>query len=574
LLSADSKLQFSSGGPDKRREWIVEQVPQTRFDNVMPKYTIKNKATGAYLSLSTSSGASSGRLTSALAGVEEGSDPKLINAQWTINVVSDGVNIHSALDNQDIHQTAGGGSGEDEDDWILEGQGRRGHSVKKQWEVASQLPVFPGKSQIRWGELCRISACGDEKYYETERERQRHWGKLDVDERKKTVVENLVPQGICAWDVDLIKDFVNNPEVVQELHSSNKYECPSCSLEAFATSLSKAVHEECFDSCATHLDELVEGLPCADHETSPANWSQVFEQVVQGDVQCGTLPPDTLMELAEYRMVRKCKTWHAPSLLWVMNDRGLDIEASQHAVCKVPKYNKAFSTSSEDIYQKGTCPEGTACNCPEDWNTDQPSLAERRDQRFSMMFITPGSAIIPVIFNYYKAKIVVKWMVKAILYVATGHHTLPLKLIKFVLDLGWHVEKGWGLMRKVQAKEHKWKCAYTAACWAVRPERRRSARGRSCRVSDGAKAGGSPVWFLPPPLFKVQRKFLKCSLKPCEEGEVSAQQVGIGGKRGKNIYNCQPLIWEDMGEGQQSSLVTALAQSGVGAEYDLIEVGS
>jgi len=477
------------------------------------------------------------------------------------------VNIQSAVDNQDIHQTASRGSGED--DWILEAQRRRGHSIKKQWEVASQLRVFPGRSQIRWGDLCRISACGDKKYYETERERQRHYGKLDEDKRTKAV-ENLVPQGICGWGVDLIKDFVNNPEVVKELHSSSHDDCPTCSVEEFATSLSKAVHEECFDSCAAHLDEIVEGLPCADHENSPANWTQVFEQAVQGDEQCGTLPPDTLMELAEYRMVRRCMDWHAPSLLWVMNDRGVDIAASQHAVCKMLPFDKPFSTSPEEIYQSGACPEGTACDCPEKWVNKHLSLAERRDRRFSLFFVTPGSAIIPSIFNYVRKNIAVKAMVAAFLMVTPLSPMLPLTVLKFVMSTTWRGERVYGVVTNAIKADKSFRCAQTAGCWAVPPMKKKMAhRSTSCRMSESAAAGSSPVWFLPPPMMKVEKRFQRCSMKPCNELELSSQKVGFGGKENKSIYNCQPLIWEDMGETQQTRLKEVLRQTGVDEEYSL-----
>merc|ERR1712129_30110 len=118
-------------------------------------------------------------------------------------------------------------------------------------------------------------------------------------------------------------------------------------------------------------------------------------------------------------------------------------------------------------------------------------------------------------------------------------------------------------------KHEDFECAKTAACWAVPPtkQKRRSGSPRSCRVSESAKAGGSQVWFLPSPLMKVEKRFQICSLRPCSEEDKSSQKVGFGGVDDQNIYNCQPLIWEDMDETQQTKLTDALSGTGVNQEY-------
>jgi len=272
--------------------------------------------------------------------------------------------------------------------------------------------------------------------------------------------------------------------------------------------------------------------------------------------------------------------WYAPSLLWEMNDRGVELKAPQHAVCEVLPFMEESAESAEDIYQSGVCPEGTACGCPDETISKQLSLEERRDRRFSTFFVTPGSAIVPSILNCVKNDAVVKFMVEAVISVATGqaHHALhhahhllelPLELLEFVHETEWHLEMAWEAFKEHREHKEEEKCAETAACWAVPPTKtkRREGGPRSCRVSEKAEEGGSPVWFLPPQLMKVEKRFQMCSLKPCSKDEIASQKVGFGGKENQNIYNCQPLIWEDMEEIQQTKLMEVLRSTGVHEEY-------
>merc|ERR1712129_613323 len=158
--------------------------------------------------------------------------------------------------------------------------------------------------------------------------------------------------------------------------------------------------------------------------------------------------------------------------------------------------------------------------------------------------------------------------------VATGNAmvplTVPLSLFKFVMKTTWRSERVVGIVKSNLNKHDDFECAKTAACWAVPPKKqktRQSGSLRSCRVSESAKTGGSPVWFLPSPMMKVERRFQICSLRPCSEEEKSSQKVGFGGEDNQNIYNCQPLIWEDMDETQQTKLTDAMSNTGVNEEY-------
>merc|ERR1712129_415878 len=125
----------------------------------------------------------------------------------------------------------------------------------------------------------------------------------------------------------------------------------------------------------------------------------------------------------------------------------------------------------------------------------------------------------------------------------------------------------------------QWRCAQTVGCWPTKPVLRKKDGSFVCRMPEEAQAGGSPVWFLPPPGLHVERleKVRRCQLRVCSAEDLQSQKVGFGTSAADslsadskaNIYNCQPLTFKDMSAEQQQNFVVLLKDSGVSSEYDV-----
>jgi len=123
----------------------------------------------------------------------------------------------------------------------------------------------------------------------------------------------------------------------------------------------------------------------------------------------------------------------------------------------------------------------------------------------------------------------------------------------------------------------KFQCADTLGCWPQAPEHA-SVEGtpNACRLPAKAKEGGSPVWFLPPPGLRMHHSKGKCILNVCKVEDYLAQRVGFGRSEndwrydGKpNVYNCQPLSFEELTQQQKSAMLVRLKETGVADEYDI-----
>merc|ERR1712014_134837 len=96
-------------------------------------------------------------------------------------------------------------------------------------------------------------------------------------------------------------------------------------------------------------------------------------------------------------------------------------------------------------------------------------------------------------------------------------------------------------------------------------------------MPEKTEEGGSPLWFLPPPMLKMSHSKAKCILKACKPTELWEQKVGFGkNERSENkypgipnVYNCQPLTFDEMTRGQRKEMVKRLEATGVSSEYEL-----
>merc|ERR1719277_50950 len=113
-----------------------------------------------------------------------------------------------------------------------------------------------------------------------------------------------------------------------------------------------------------------------------------------------------------------------------------------------------------------------------------------------------------------------------------------------------------------------WDCRETVGCWPQKPEERNVANfgsTRACRMPAKAEQGGSKLWFLPPPMLRLKHEWGECVLEACDKDHLEAQQVGLVASAklkkypGKaNVYNCQPLSFEDMTMDQKQKFIEAL----------------
>merc|ERR1712129_239098 len=105
---------------------------------------------------------------------------------------------------------------------------------------------------------------------------------------------------------------------------------------------------------------------------------------------------------------------------------------------------------------------------------------------------------------------------------------------------------------------------------------------RACRLQPWfGRYAANPVWFLPPPGLKYAFSFPKgCHVTSCTYMEYEQQLVGFGAKtRGnktggklRNVYNCQPLAWAEMREGERRAFVRELQRTLVQEEYDISSI--
>jgi len=115
-----------------------------------------------------------------------------------------------------------------------------------------------------------------------------------------------------------------------------------------------------------------------------------------------------------------------------------------------------------------------------------------------------------------------------------------------------------------------WKCGDSVGCWPKEPSRiRTEQQSKACRLPAETEKGGSKVWFMPPPGFTLFHRggFFRrrCVLKYCSKKDMVEQRVEFGEAR-RNVYNCQPLPYDEMTPAQQGNYTATLRET-IPAEY-------
>jgi len=379
-------------------------------------------------------------------------------------------------------------------------------------------------------------------------------------------------RGICDWDLGSLKAFSRNPEVVRELHLQlrDTPECRGKELMDFSQMFLEATVAECFQPCMDDINANIKQRECS--EWNGGNASAFFEDLLRNSSACAEQMPDTLEGLVDFMLQTKCLTWYPPSPLWIEDDKPPKSVAhlDYRAVCQVYHGVEDESRDPADLIQRGSCPEGTTCSCPQTWAISrEPTPLYRSGDR---SFVQAGSAELPSLISSFSMGALTRTMTRTLPQAIAAGTLARVSISTVLLSPAVLLASGMGVASSLWTQSREWKCKQTAGCWPARPRK----MVRKCRVPDSAQSGGSPVWFLPPPGLRMQhRGWLRgCRLTKCvgqldrEDGPL-VQQVGFGGKDKRDIFNCQPLTFENMSVDQRRALLEALTDSGIPSEYDL-----
>jgi len=320
-----------------------------------------------------------------------------------------------------------------------------------------------------------------------------------------------------------LKRFSRHPEVIQQLRRGTSAVCPQDSLQRFSAGpLREVLESECLAECVAAVEERVTEEDCASSEGP-----NIDDMQLASDARCAGVAADTVQGLKEF-VINKCRKWHAPTPLWVTEDKAPhDLNAEDGA-------GTCSGSSKPTIKRAGQCPEGSKCKCPRTYLRSRDSAEGLREKAYA-----EDSADAPS---------------------TTLAGSFERKTPFFSLGKGIT----------------SWSCKETVGCWPQRPEKTSTpTTRRACRMPAKAQDGGSELWFLPPPMLRLKHSWGKCVLEVCKPEHVAAQQVGFvaSSKTSKypgkaNVYNCQPMAYDEMTAKQKVDFLDALRISGVFEEYD------
>jgi hypothetical protein len=438
---------------------------------------------------------------------------------------------------------------------------------ERQWkDAASKEKVLDG-SNLTWGEA------SEGKGYIYERKRLTLMGRLE-DSRRHIVINTTV-RGVCDASILGLRFLGNLPALLVVLRDMLPKDsaCAGKDLKEMAVDAGDALSAECLDSCLGSLSENTKDFECKAGQLT----QEFYQQVVDDNEQCAAMPLDNLERLSMYAMRLKCFTFHSPHPLFLFGDKAAgqvsQMPGEPTQVCTLPEEANATKDKS-NIVQRGVCPEGSKCKCPMKSLRDRQTAMQIRLERGQHLWTKAGAASLPVITKQYAtgflvSTVVVKMGIQGMAASAALAATLdaPMFLIMGTLKLSITALFNWA----------KFQCADTLGCWPQAPEDAWvEGTPKACRLPAKAKDGGSPVWFLPPPGLRMHHSKGKCILNVCKTEDYLAQRVGLGRSvndwrydGNPNVYNCQPLAFEEMTRQQKSALLIRLNETGVSEEYDI-----
>lgn len=430
-----------------------------------------------------------------------------------------------------------------------------------QWTQASKIPMWLGASYT-WYDMCvevgEESVCP--KGYASSREYYQAAGMVSENGGNNVVSENTI--GMCDSPLTLERQRFQLPGLVQALKDTAGAVCASFDLQTISTLMRRGIVEECYSECLTQIqagvDEL--GMTC---EVDGA-WADLFT-AMRESLTCN-LSPSTVLYLADWVMQQKCWTWPIPAPLWVPNDHGPGVtnlaRADGTAVCTMQSGAEDFRSDAK-IQQSGNCVEGTTCECPRTWLSGHESLSAMRLTQFSKAYSDAGaggtSGANLFIADYSAAWAGVTSTMQRSMLIGTAVQmtifgaSLPAAILAVPFGIPFIAQTSLALFT-FGRNGLSWNCDKVLGCWPAEPKRERGA----CRIPDATKAGGSAVWFMPPPGFFLKHRtwrVSKCSLTPCEKADIVVERVEF---TKREVYNCQFLSYGDMTTDQQSKYLETL----------------
>jgi len=454
----------------------------------------------------------------------------------------------------------------------------------RQWKMARDFNFFrpAGKSSgslFKWKDLCGDTKKDCYKSYYAWRRAFVMDDRLSEDSKYHVTQSGI--QSICDMPITFLKGIAQTERVIQaalEVSSENST-CRRLSSKEVSTSFYQALEVECLNPCLEVIQKASKDLDCR----AGQNYTQFFQGVVVTDA-CMTVSAPTLEALLEFSMKKNCWTWSPPSPLWYYNDKGPDRITSSPAVCTVD------SNRRKDIQRNGQCIEGTTCQCPRRAAGGHKTTSMIRGD--AIIFVEDGFATLPsIVIRRLTRDVqisVARWVVTGGWAASSSYSAtllaLPLVLAKSTYSSFSMVLMGllWGYFNPIFQE----RCSDNVACWPARVSKAKnvgvSGTKRACRQHKSAQNGGSELWFMPPPGLKLTHKkwsfFNNCKVAPCTKKELLTQRVAFGrsdddkGYTGRpNVYNCQPLNFEDMSADEKGAMVQEL-QKTIEGEYDITEL--
>jgi len=584
----------TSGQSDPKLSWTLARVPRNRHTSTMQNYTLR-VTNGASLVASHDLAAMSFSANS----VSQSSD------HWVLQVGPRGQSF--ALQHVDTSKFLSMELGaatlvESAVQWKLISASRdfrifnrRQRDLRYQWDVVKDIPLLPGVSDMLWKHTCT----GDDaclKWYDSERKRLSAVGR--IDETKKNMIDENVVRGMCDRSAEGMRTWVHQPTVLRELMAGVKGNgCPA-SLTEFSKVAALALEKGCFGSCSSGLSShlgisgpAAETIQCSNYHS--ANWTAIFEVIVEQSDSCAEMPFDSLTILSEYVMQTRCNVWYPEYLLWVPQDTSpADLGADVEQVCTIAQYDMKTRDPSH-LIAKGTCPEGSYCGCPKLYRSRPDMIGEIRKSTLTT-FVPSFAALAPSLVKQAQKGLLISVKTAAVFTLLTAITSgfsagVSGVVSKFITALPGVFTKFMTLnalsaqivlfYSSFTTQADKWTCAKSAGCWPLKPTRKTTQKSKSaCRYPNAPSTGSSEFWYMPPPMLKYSRKLVKCRLMACSQDDIDNQKVGFGrdsrtfGRLADpNVYNCQPLTFEQMTVTQQEAFTQNLFCTGVLDEYPLKE---
>jgi len=418
-------------------------------------------------------------------------------------------------------------------------------SYKNQWEQAGGIPLWQG-TEYTWVQACKDAKIDCSVAYANRRATYLTLGRTSEGSRR-VVQENHVKSS-CEAPLDIIRLMTAyNTKAVQEMRKTAGPTCAGQSDGQYAKLAQQAVEEECFASCKADIKAVMEVHGCKKPDRD-----QFIHDFMSGG-NCFHIAPESAIELAEFTFQEHCLTWHIPNFL-ALNDRKGHTRAVSDApaVCLVDK----SSWRSKDIVQQGTCPSGTTCQCPRLWIADKNTTTDLAKNE-NVFMDGPKSVKAAILKNFQDMKRAPITALRRGITLQAAVLDMPIlpstfETIKFTYSA------------------LTWRCADTVGCWPKDPEQQKTEQTKkACRLPEEAKTGLSRTWFLPPAgvmIYRVKwyrRLLRRCKFRACDAQDMWTERIGFGPSPTDktNVYNCQPLAYEDMTSEMQKKYIARIRET-------------